>query len=77
MRFRPVLTAFSACLCLLFPVFYAPLLDNGGLESSLRSHNRQSEPDTRQQAGVAICLTTATVSGSLRRLQFTSLKARF
>ena len=54
-----------------------PLLDNGGLESSLRSHNRQSEPDTRQQAGVAICLTTATVSGSLRRLLFASLKIRF
>ena len=55
---------------LLFFVIVPPLLDNGGLESSLRSHNRQSEPDTRQQAGVAICLTTATVSGSLRRLLF-------
>ena len=30
-----------------------------------------------QQAGVAICLTTATVSGSLRRLLFASLKIRF
>ena len=62
---------------LLFFVIVPPLLDNGGLESSLRSHNRQSEPDTRQQAGVAICLTTATVSGSLRRLLFASLKIRF
>lgn len=57
MQFYLVNIAFSVYKCPLSFVFSAPLLDNGGLIFARHKlAHRRSEPDTRQQAGVALCL---------------------